>query len=186
MSSLISSIGYYTGLTSIGYYAYVNVNDYMQCETKENDMTQIAKNLFVCNYETTCNKNALRDTDITHIVNCVYGLPNRYPDDFIYKNIPLLDNENEDIMPYIAETNQFIDDAIKNFKGNVLVHCMYGASRSVSLLAAYIIYKGKGQVDVKGALDFIKDKRGKINPNIGYISQLEKYYEVVCQLNQNK
>jgi len=186
MSSLLSSIGYYTGLTSASYYTYINVNDYFQGESDINDITQVAEHLYICNYETSCNKQALEESGITHIINCVYGLANRYPDDFVYKNIPLLDDPNEDIMPYIAEVNQFIDDAVKNFNGDVVIHCMMGHSRSVSLLAAYIIYKGKGRVDVKGALEFIKGKRGKINPNMGYIAQLEKYYEVVCQLNQNK
>lgn len=186
MQSLFSGIGYYTGLTSASYYTYININDYFQGESDIDDITKVADHLFICNYETSCNKNALKDKNITHIINCVYGLPNRYPNDFVYKNVSLLDNENEDILPHIAESNQFIDDAVKNQGGNVLIHCIMGHSRSVSILAAYIIYLGKGKVDVRGALEFIKEKRGTINPNMGYLEQLEKYYQIVCNLNRNK
>ena len=186
MQSLFSGLGYYSGITSASYYAYINVNDYFQGESDIDDMTRIADNLYISNYETTCNKKALEKNKISHIISCVYSLNPRYPEDFIYKNIPLLDNENEDILPYIVKCNEFIDDAIKNQGGNVLVHCMYGHSRSVSILAGYLIYLGKGKINVKGALEFIEEKRGKINPNLGYLEQLEKYYQIICQKYLNK
>lgn len=183
MQSFLSGVGYYSGLSSLGYGAYVSINDYFQGESTINDITKISDNLFISNYETTCNKEILKEHNITHIISCVSGLSPRYPDDFIYKNVPLLDNEYEDILTHIADCNQFIDDAIKNQGGNVLVHCMYGHSRSVSILAGYIIFLSKGKVNVKDTLNYIKEKRGKINPNVGYIKQLEKYYQIILNIN---
>ena len=82
-----------------------------------------------------------------------------------YFNTELLDN--------FDTSNDFIDDAIMD-NSNILIHCQAGRSRSVTILAAYII-KTFG-IDVDTTLDIIKNKRRIIKPNKYFVSQLEKYY----------
>ena len=50
----------------------------------------------------------------------------------------LLD-ETSILLRSIQESNNFID---KHKEGNILVHCVYGQSRSVCIVAAYLIYSG--------------------------------------------
>jgi len=175
----LSSIGYYTGINQSLYWLYAQSCDMMQSdESDKKNVTQIADNLYISDYETSFNKELLKEHGITHIISCVYGLTPRYPDDFKYKNIPLIDNPSEPILVYFDDACEYINNAIKN-NGNVLVHCMYGASRSVTIIAAYIINKAKGEVTPKMALKYLRKKRKVVNPNEGYIDQLEKYYEKV-------
>ena len=84
----------------------------------------------------------------------------------------LLDSNTQDIKQYFDETGKFINDAI-NKKEGVLVHCHAGISRSSSVILAYLIKYLKMNLDK--ALTFMKSKRDKINPNSGFIKQLELY-----------
>jgi protein-tyrosine phosphatase len=51
--------------------------------------------------------------------------------------VPAVDHESFDISYYFEDANNFIDEERK--RTNVLVHCMAGISRSVSLVIAYLI-----------------------------------------------
>jgi protein-tyrosine phosphatase len=55
---------------------------------------------------------------------------------------------------------------------NCLVHCSAGKSRSVTIIAAYLIkYKG---MTSKNALKYIKRQRSCVKPNKGFVNGLEK------------
>ena len=64
--------------------------------------------------------------------------------------------------------------------GNLLIHCKYGISRSPAILMAYLIQSNKFSVDY--ALEFVKERRSKIKPNDGFLSQLYKYDEIVNEI----
>lgn len=183
--SLTSWIGYYT-VNYPAYYLYSQVCDYMQPnESHAINITNITDNLFICDFETSFNKELLKSHKITNIISCVYGLAPRYPDDFKYKIVPLIDSPIESIVDYFDDTNDYIQKTI-NDGGNVLVHCMYGASRSATIIAAYIIYKGKGNVKPEIALKYLRKKRKEVNPNEGYIKQLETYYNIIVERNKEQ
>ena len=76
-------------------------------------------------------------------------------------------------MDYFEICNDYIDQALEN-NNKVLIHCMAGKSRSVTILCAYIIKKFG--MNVKNCLKSIKNKRDIIEPNQGFIKQLEEYY----------
>ncbi len=60
----------------------------------------------------------------------------------------------------------------------VYVHCYVGMSRSPTIIIAYLIrYHG---MELKEALDFVKDKRKMSNPNIAFRCQLAKW-EKICR-----
>ncbi len=56
-------------------------------------------------------------------------------------------------------------------QGNVLVHCVAGVSRSVSLVLAYLI-QAKG-LAYQDAYSRVKVRRAIIHPNDGFIAQLK-------------
>ncbi len=66
---------------------------------------------------------------------------------------------------------EFIKNLIKN-KVKAYVHCQRGHGRAPTLVAAYLISKGK---TVKQAVDFIKKKRPVIHPNKIQLNALKKF-----------
>lgn len=69
------------------------------------------------------------------------------------------------------------DHTVKK-SGRVLVHCTLGISRSITIIAAYIMWRwGFGAAR---ALQFIKEKRNTASPNEGFIDQLLVWEELRC------
>ena len=65
--------------------------------------------------------------------------------------------------------NQIVDSHNK-----VLVHCMAGISRSVSMVVYYLMKKHHLNFD--DTIDFVKNKRKIANPNISFKLQLKLYH----------
>ena len=91
-------------------------------------------------------------------------------DGFIHKKIAIIDLSNQNIIKYFGECLNFI-----NGEEKVLVHCMAGASRSATIVVAYLMWKEK--MKYKDAMDFVKQKRFIIYPNFGFRDQLKKFEE---------
>ena len=140
------------------------------------EATQIVENLWVGDIRSPCNKVSLKDNNIDMIVSAVYGAMAHHPFDFNYEKANLRDVSSENILAEIDRLLPEIRKEILDGKG-VLVHCMQGASRSVTIVAAYLIrYHGMTSTQ---ALDFMKRKRSCVNPNQGYRDQLDHYEEQV-------
>jgi atypical dual specificity phosphatase len=54
----------------------------------------------------------------------------------------------------------------------VLLHCAAGISRSVSLMAAYLMHRTRWQLSAYEALTYIRTRRRIASPNIGFCLQL--------------
>ena len=95
----------------------------------------------------------------------------------------MIDNESQDIIHYFEITNHYIDNIIsKNIssaseknKNKVLIHCICGVSRSVTILLAYIIKKYN--YTPQYALKIVQKKRAIAKPNENFMRQLRIYYE---------
>lgn len=74
--------------------------------------------------------------------------------------------------PMIEVGYHFIDTAISTNK-NILIHCMAGVSRSVSLVAYYLMKKY--HIDYDKAITYIKNRRAVANPNESFKYQLKTY-----------
>ena len=139
---------------------------------------EIIPNLFLGSVGCSSNLEELQNNKITHIVCCASGMENKFPDKFKYYNVNLLDKENQNIRIYLDGTYKFIDDALKN-GGRVFVHCYAGVSRSASILIAYLMKSKKMKFDE--ALNLLKSKRSKVNPNAGFILQLRAYEKEIFE-----
>ncbi|XP_042242891.1 dual specificity protein phosphatase MPK-4-like isoform X2 [Homarus americanus] len=91
------------------------------------------------------------------------------------------DMANEDLLSHFEEAVAFIDDGQK--KGNVLVHCYFGVSRSATLVTCYLMKKYKMSVDE--ALQRVKSRRRCVGPNSGFLGQLLLYQMMGWNLVEN-
>ena len=143
---------------------------------------KIINGLYLGNINSVYDIEKLKSVGITHVISVIGGFIPPYPEDFNYLVINALDTSNTDLFENFEATNDFIDDAMME-NSNILIHCQAGRSRSVTILAAYII-KTFG-LDVKTTIDIIKNKRNIIEPNKYFINQLEQYYNSLRYKNLN-
>ncbi|XP_048095661.1 dual specificity protein phosphatase 19 [Alosa pseudoharengus] len=109
---------------------------------------------------------------VTHILNVAYGVENAFPDLFVYKTLSILDLPDTDIISYLQECTQFIEQA-KAERGVVLVHCNSGVSRCAAVVIGYLMSR-EGQA-FNDALALVKSARAASCPNPGFMEQLKSY-----------
>ena len=114
------------------------------------DFSIVFPNLYISNYSTTTNKQLLKDLGITHIITALpQSFTPLYPNDFQYLHIPAYDDEWQDLSQYFETTNKYIVDALNN-NGRIILHCMAGRSRSITLLISFLINVMKGCYNYSG------------------------------------
>ena len=92
---------------------------------------------------------------------------------YTYLSFYLKDHVLENIECIFYECIKFIEN-VKEKGGRVLVHCIQGISRSVTLVMAYLIYKNKLTYDK--AFNIVQSKREISSPNFGFSIQLQNFY----------
>lgn len=179
----ITSLSYFFSLKENlnywAYYAYGKARSYAQPYISTIfSADKITNNIYLGDFASACNKEELLKLGITHVVTVILAVDAMYPQDFKYKTVDICDQTSADIYKYFDDCSDFIDDAIDN-GGKVYVHCMYGISRSATIVAAYLISK-QGYNDIT-AIDLIQKYRPCINPNQGFRQQLRLYSEYIQQ-----
>lgn len=101
-----------------------------------------------------------------------------------------------DISLFIYASIEFIENALKNSnnKAKILIHCYkvifylfyikQGNSRSATVLAGYYIWK-RGMTDLN-AIEYIRKKRGFIDPNLGFVGQLMDFNSKITAMKQEE
>jgi len=85
------------------------------------------------------------------------------------------DNKASNISKHFSKTSEFIHEGIWIDKGNLLVHCMMGKSRSATISTAYLCtVTGLSWLTV---LNSLRHCREVVNPNEGFKEQLRLYEE---------
>eukprot|EP01121_Diplochlamys_sp_Union-15-3_P003296 TRINITY_DN13145_c0_g1_i1.p1 TRINITY_DN13145_c0_g1~~TRINITY_DN13145_c0_g1_i1.p1 ORF type:complete len:292 (+),score=39.89 TRINITY_DN13145_c0_g1_i1:50-925(+) len=133
--------------------------------------TQIVDNLYLGSYQNATSPIQISNLKITHILNCasecVTSMP--YDANIIHFKVDWEDHNEFNIDSEFEKCFQFIEAA----NGNVLIHCYAGKSRSASLVIAFLMKKHKWSF--RQAMSYVKMHRPNIDPNPGFISQLEKF-----------
>ena len=141
------------------------------------DGNEILKDkLYLGNFYSATQKEELKKRGITHILMVGYLLHEFFPNDFIYANIEIEDDERENIFRYFYVCINFIEKSKVCY-----VHCQAGVSRSASIVIAYVMYKNK--LNFEDAFEFVKEKRCYIYPNDGFRLQLEDFDRVLKHCN---
>ncbi len=109
----------------------------------------------------------LHDLGITHILD----VKNEYKDDttkFNVKHIPVPDTETVAISTFFDDAIKYIDDGKK-----VYVHCVFGKSRSASIVIAYVAVKFN--MNFVDAYNYVYERRNCIDPSLVFKLQLASY-----------
>lgn len=129
-------------------------------------LQHIIDNIYLGDYRAADNPTILSQYNITHIINCAFNLPCKYPQ-YKYLALNLKDEVTQEILDKMEESYQFIK---QNSSSNILVHCVFGKSRSGSVVLYYLM-KEKG-MKYQEAYDFVHKIRSVLSPNEGFKRQL--------------
>ena len=148
----------YRGIQKFKSETSLNVFNFL---TNNNDIISICPHLYLGNLNAIKNIETLSNHNIESIVNCTKDIPfHIYFKDKTMFRLNIEDNKEienlEKFKKKIIDVTFFIDEQIKNNK-NVIVHCYWGLMRSPTVIASYLIYRYK--MDVDGAIEFVKDKK---------------------------
>ncbi|XP_038668562.1 dual specificity protein phosphatase 7 [Scyliorhinus canicula] len=132
---------------------------------------QILPYLYLGCAKDSANLDVLGKYGIKYILNVTPNLPNMFENDgqFKYKQIPISDHWSQNLSQFFPEAISFIDEA-RSKKCGILVHCLAGISRSVTVTVAYLMQKLN--LSLNDAYDFVKRKKSNISPNFNFMGQL--------------
>lgn len=104
------------------------------------------------------------------------------------KNIPLEDDDDQELLPHLDTAFEFINKAAKGWlttsasqkkdkeeaqKATILVHSYFGMSRSSAIVIAYLMKEKKW--NLKESYQHLKKRHSSVNPNDNFAVQLIRY-----------
>ena len=132
----------------------------------------IPEKLYLGSVEDSFQKDELKKLNITHILMVGYYLNELYPKDFTYLNFEIDDNQNEDILKYFIPGIKFIENSKICF-----CHCIWGKSRSASIVIAYVMYHFK--YHFADAFLYVRKRRRNVMPNYSFEEQLTDFSSIL-------
>ncbi|OQR97609.1 hypothetical protein ACHHYP_10215 [Achlya hypogyna] len=135
--------------------------------------SQVTDFLFVGGAVVAAKHETLLAHGITHIINCAATVtPDYFPHLFSYYHLRLRDHATQDIHRHFYNIFHFIDKA-REANGKVFVHCVKGISRSPTMAIAYLM--AREHLGLYPALERVRSSRPVIDPNAGFIFQLNEW-----------
>jgi dual specificity MAP kinase phosphatase len=132
------------------------------------------------------SKDCFDSFNIKFVLNVTNQCPNYFEGDsdmkIKYFRIPAQDNGKMRLLDYFEVANQFIAEA-RSSKSSVLIHCVAGISRSVTVTIAYLMKQYN--MPLQKAYDHVKRRRPAISPNLNFMGQLLEY-ERMLDLGNDK
>jgi predicted protein tyrosine phosphatase len=150
------------------------------CDSRHRDAargaSEILPRLYISDLSFAENPASLSAYGITHVLSTLSDtihIPTVHPPPKRLQ-IKVEDFPFAELAAHLPTTTAWIRDAIKSSPdARVLVHCGEGISRSVSVVAAFLVAT-YGWTPVE-ALQYIKTKRRVADPNFGFVQQLGEY-----------
>lgn len=163
-----------------------------ECARNTFEMSKISDHLYVSDMYTAMNERFLRANRIQYVLRVIdFDIDDDTMNMYASLNIDhatylMEDSPIENLYGKLNVLTRIIDEKVRA-NINVLVHCFAGASRSVSVVAAFLLKKhydalsletniaGERIFRLNDILDEIKSKRACADPNTGFVYQLYKY-----------
>ncbi|GBE81819.1 phosphatases II [Sparassis crispa] len=138
--------------------------------------TEILPRLFISDLGAAESATTLTSLGITHVVSAMCGrvlVPSGMP--LKHLQLPIHDNPFAELAQLLPAATSFVSDALRDPNARVLVHCVQGVSRSSSVVCAFLIAHYGWSPD--RALQFVRSKWSRADPNPGFVGQLSEYAE---------
>lgn len=165
------------------------IQQYLSTEFNANALVSEPR-ILIGDLASASNRDAMKEQGITHVLCVLNGGLEQFPDEFEYMIVHANDDPWVEIDNHFENSIKFIDDALRSSKdAKILVHCQRGASRSVTLVSAYLLFninrserisEDNVATMVKGVIDEIRGVRDIANPNQGFVEALKRY---ICRIN---
>ncbi|XP_014774669.1 dual specificity protein phosphatase 22-B [Octopus bimaculoides] len=136
-------------------------------------MSKILDGVYIGNFYDSKEEKAQKENQVTHIL-AVHDNAKPLLADKVYLCIFASDNPQQCLSQYFEESIDFIHKA-RQEGGGVLIHCLSGVSRSVTLTVAYIMTITS--LSWRESMNAIRGARNCANPNYGFQKQLREYEE---------
>jgi protein-tyrosine phosphatase len=163
----------------------IPVNTVQQDEARINninrmkaDCNHIIDEIYLSGYQKGCDYEFLKANNFTHIVNCASASSSYSPvfyDDFMYLKLDIKDEPGFDIVYFIYQCIDFIENGSLGTNRKILFHCYEGVSRAPTILATYLIWKYNFTKDY--VVNLLKEKRHCVDINLGFLYQLDRWNE---------
>lgn len=138
----------------------------------------ILSNLFLGSFAHSTDPDFLSQAGITHILAVGDDFPTSFTSPFSQSQItrlhlPVSDLPSAPIAALFPAAIDFLEPARLN-NSPTLVHCLAGASRSVAIVLAYLVWL---RCPFEKALSHVKSLRPAADPNPGFLSQLQDWVQ---------
>jgi len=138
-------------------------------------MSQILDNLYLGRQLDAKNKDFITKSKITHVFNCAWEAQYKLSKEIKYFEMKLKDQQNFPIIEYLDQAADHINKVLNEERGVLFVHCVWGVSRSPTLVIAYLMkYHNWNCLDAR---EFVRNKRPEISPNKSFWRTLQGYCE---------
>lgn len=133
---------------------------------------QVLPFLYVGSIRTVQTSQVYQDLNVRYVLSVGRELVVKVDVGMKHRVVFLSDYPEEDVTRVLDEAFHFINEARDSGAG-VIVHCFAGLSRSVSVVAAYLMrFEG---MSLESALTLIRNCRPAAEPNKGFLEQLAAY-----------
>ncbi|XP_063992027.1 dual specificity protein phosphatase Mpk3 isoform X2 [Diachasmimorpha longicaudata] len=135
---------------------------------------EILPHLYLGNAANSEDHEALTRHRIQYILNVTPDLPNVFESAgaIKYMQIPISDHWSQNLASFFPQAIQFIEEARNSDKG-ILVHCLAGVSRSVTITIAYLMHKCN--LSLNDAFNLVRSRKSNVAPNFHFMEQLHSF-----------
>ena len=137
--------------------------------------TYIKDKIYLGSAFNAATKSTLDTLNIKYIVNVTDKIENYFPDNYEYETYIIDDNDQQHIIPYLEQSYLKIKEFQEKNNGNILVHCVMGASRSASVVCYYLMREYN--FNPKEIYNAMKLKRECVNPSYTFYNDLQHEYK---------
>lgn len=136
---------------------------------------EILPNLYLGNSTNSEDCDALARHNIKYVLNVTPDLPNTFEAEgcgINYLKIPIADHWSQNLAVHFPQAIRFIEEAMSARVG-VLVHCVAGVSRSVTVTLAYLMQRHR--LCLRDAFELVRSRKTDIAPNFHFMRQLHSF-----------